>query len=221
MCVCGFHKHCQPKFSQNCHWFVAKQCTHDSQSFSPDKGVSVTVCLSAWIGIQNDLIQLLKTTFSLATYESSCAAMDYFSCPQCEWDERLQRPLHNKGSLFLWVDVRPSQQGVLCETDDLGPFLSHFVFPMAGSFYTNRNLAPRQYQGSSLSLSACLQKEICQFSSLRVLLTCLVVSFPYLSAWTSHPPAFLGLRVSATGESWRDLYPPRLLVVCHLQPIKD
>ena len=159
MYACIFYKHWKPKFSQNCHWFVAKQCTHDSQSFSPDKGVSVTGCLSAWMGIENDLIQLLKTTFSLATYESSCAAMDYFSCPQCEWDECLQRPLHNKGSLFLWVDVRPSQQGVLCETDDLGPFLSHFVFPSAGSFYTNQIKIGSEAVSGVVTLSICLFTE--------------------------------------------------------------
>lgn len=157
MYACVFYKHW--KFSQNCHWFVAKQCTHDSQSFPPDKGVSVTVCLSAWMGIENDLIQFLKTTFSLATYESSCAAMDYFSCPQCEWDECLQRPLHNKGSLFLWVDVRPSQQGVLCETDDLGPFLTRFVFPSAGSFYTDQIKIGSEAVSGVATLSICLFTE--------------------------------------------------------------
>lgn len=206
---------CDPWRSESelVYWFDAKQGAFNSRSFSADKGVCVTVCLSAWIRPKNDLIQLLKTTFSLATYESNRNVMDYFSCPQCEWDECLQRRLHNKGSLFLWVDVRPSQQDVLCETDRLALSQSLW-FAEARSLIKSQNWLGGSAMGhQSFHLftegNLSISKSACVF-------TCWPVSFPYLSACTS-----ISWPVCTMCVSERDRNPPRLLVFCHLQPIKD
>lgn len=125
----------------------------------------------------------LETTFSLAAYKSSCSVMDYFSCPWCEWAECLQRQLHNKGSLFLWADVRPSQQDILCEDRQSRPFfsVSLSVPPQAGSsLQTKLKLAHGQndelliFSPVDRKKFVCFQVCVCLLARLSHFLTCLL-----------------------------------------------
>jgi len=75
----------------------------------------------------------LETTFSLAIYKSSCSALDYFSCPQCEWDECLQRQLHN-GSCGLMADLLSKAPSVRHTSS---PFLTLSFFPLSRQLITN------------------------------------------------------------------------------------
>ena len=121
----------------------------------------------------------------------------------------------NKGSLFLWVDLRPSQPDV------------HWLFSLKPQFNTNK-VAHRQYD--DLSIFSWLQKTFCQF------LACLHVC---LLPWPSHfltglsecclPQRFFaclhyvgvcGCLCVCERDSQRQHNPPSLLVVCYLQLIR-
>lgn len=111
-----------------------------------------------------------------------------------------------------------SQQGVFCERDDLAISQS-FCFPLSRQ-------ANEIKTGSEAVLWLLTLSTVCRRKSVNsksaCVLTCMVASFPYLSSWMSHLPAFFpGVCVHAyEGDSGR----ARQIVIllsCSLSPVAN
>lgn len=176
------------------HETKTKQDAHESHRVSVYK-VCVCVCYYVFVCLDKGKKwshSAREMTFSLAICKSSPYVMNYFSCPQCEWGECLQRHLHNKGSLFLWVDVRPSQQDIFCEDRQSRSFPVSFCSVLSQQFTSKSKLAHSQHDGF-LRVSPVYRRKFvffrvcfCLLAWLSHFLTCL---------WKSHPSVFLDLCV--------------------------
>lgn len=108
------------------------------------------------------------------------------------------------------MDVRPSQQDVLS-------------LILSRSFPETRTLTKTECntQTPALQLFFNIDDILSPLCMFACLFTSLAVSFPYLSPWMPHPPAFFSLSECVWERNGqRRLNPTSLLVVCYLQLIR-
>lgn len=143
---------------------------------------------SAWIRMKRSHLlsnAIFSLAFFLSFFLSFFKKIIFFFLPWSTGDERLQRQLQNKGSLFLWVDVRPSQHEVLFEERQNRPSsVSLCVFPLSRPF-TETKLVRRQYDDLS---SAVYTRAVLNFSH-----ACLCTYFLTCPPWLLQPPVCPGL----------------------------